>query len=84
MVVPWRNLFAILDADRTSSPHPPHLNEFLAEIAKENVAGEYDDETRADDDGGSRLGGVAHEHTVKLPRAQPLANRQTAAAADIA
>lgn len=81
-LAPWRNLFAILDADLTSSPQPPHLKEFLAVMANEKEAGEYDDDIGAEEGGGSRLGGVAQEHTVRLPRAQPLASRQTAAAAD--
>ena len=85
-VAPWRNLLAILDADRTSSPQPPHLNEFRAEsVPKETgVAVKDEGEIKADGDSGSLRGGVAQEHAARLPRAHPLANLQTAAAADIA
>ena len=41
-------------------------------------------EIKADGDSGSLRGGVAQEHAARLPRAHPLANLQTAAAADIA
>lgn len=85
-VAPWRNLFAILEADLTSSPQPPHLNVFLP-VSPPNdivaVANEEED-IKADGEGGSFLGGVAQEHAARLPNAQPLANLQTAAAADIA
>lgn len=85
-VAPWRNLLAILDADLTSSPQPPHLKEFLADnVPKEtDVAVKDEGEIKAEGDGGSLRGGVAQEHAARLPRAHPLANLQTAAAADIA
>lgn len=85
-LAPCRNLLAIRDADLTSSPQPPHLNAFLAESAPKDTEVEVKcvEDVRADGEGGSRRGGVAHEHAARLPRAQPLANRQTAAAADIA
>lgn len=85
-VAPWRNLLAILDADLTSSPQPPHLNEFLAESVpnESDVAVKDEGEIKADGDGGSLRGGVAQEQAARLPRAHPLASLQTAAAADIA
>lgn len=88
-LAPCRNLFAILAADLTSSPHPPHLNEFLDDSVPnwemEVTAKDVDEEVSADAEaGGSRRGGVAQEQAAKLPSAQPLAKRQTAAAADIA
>jgi len=43
-----------------------------------------DGEMRAEGEGGSLRGGVAQEQAARLPRAQPRASRQTAAAADIA
>lgn len=90
---PCRNLLAILDADLTSSPQPPHLKEFLDERTSkddstEAVGKEEDmeevEEIKAEGEGGSLLGGVAQEQAAKLPKAHPFAKRHTAAAADIA
>lgn len=83
---PWRNLLAIREADLTSSPHPPHLNEFLADIASKDADLEMNEleEISAEGDGGSLRGGVAQEQAAKFPRAHPRASLQTAAAADIA
>lgn len=88
-LAPCRNRLAILAADLTSSPQPPHLKEFLDDSVPnwdmDVTAKDVDDEVSADADaGGSRRGGVAQEHAAKLPSAQPLAKRQTAAAADMA
>lgn len=85
-VAPCRNRFAILEPDLTSSPQPPHLNEFLADsVSKETGMVVKDEgEMSADGEGGSLRGGVAHEQAARLPRAHPRASRQTAAAADIA
>lgn len=85
-VAPWRNRFAILEADLTSSPQPPHLNVFLAEsVPKEtDVAVKDEGEISAEGAGGSLRGGVAQEQAARLPKAHPRAIRQTAAAADIA
>lgn len=85
-VAPWRNRFAILEADLTSSPQPPHLKEFLADsVSKEtDMVVKDEGEISADGEGGSLRGGVAQEQAAKLPKAHPRASRQTAAAADIA
>lgn len=85
-VAPWRNLLAIRDADRTSSPQPPHLKELLIddEPNETEVAVKDEGEINADGDGGSLRGGVAQEQAARLPKAHPLASLQTAAAADIA
>lgn len=83
---PCRNRFAILEADLTSSPQPPHLKEFLADsVSNEtDMVVKDEGEMSADGEGGSLRGGVAHEHAARLPREHPRASRQTAAAADIA
>lgn len=85
-LAPCKNRFASLDADLTSSPQPPHLKAFLADNAPNETEVEVKEveDVRAEGEGGSRRGGVAQEQAARLPRAQPLANRQTAAAADIA
>lgn len=85
-VAPCKNRFAILDADLTSSPQPPHLNEFLTgNVSKETAMVVKDDgEMSAEGEDGSLRGGVAQEQAARLPKAHPRASRQTAAAADIA
>lgn len=85
-VEPWRNRFAILEADLTSSPQPPHLKEFLVDrVSKEtDMAVKDEGEMSADGEGGSLRGGIAQEQAARFPKAHPRASRQTAEAADIA
>lgn len=77
---------AIREAERTSSPQPPHLKELREDsVPNEIAAGVKEEEAvSADAAGGSRRGGVAQEQAARLPRAQLRARRHTAAAADIA
>jgi len=85
-VAPWRNRFAILEADLTSSPQPPHLKEFFTDnVSKDtDMVVKDEDEISAEGAGGSLRGGVAQEQAARFPKAHPRASRQTAAAADIA